>query len=174
MSKITEFWDVYDITRCKSGKLCQRDNEVLVGGEYHLAALVWLFNRQGQALLQKRASTKKLYPGYWSITGGAALAGESSRACASREVFEELGIKIAENELHKVLELCFPVRHVMFDVFYYVIDDEKIDCSLQSDEVDEIMWADEKVIHELLVGHQFYDVGTMCAYNKILTLLKLS
>lgn len=169
---MSEFWDVYDITRCKNGKLCRRDYDVLGYGEYHLAALVWIIDRHGRALLQRRALGKKSYPGYWSITGGSVLAGESSRMCACREVFEELGIIIAENELHKVMEFSFSENHVLFDVFYIVVDDEKINCKLQCDEVDEIMWADEKVIRELLIGHKFYDIGIMVAYHNIMQCLK--
>lgn len=42
---------------------------------------------------------KVSFPGYWSIFAGAMDQGESSKECASRELFEETQISIDPNDL---------------------------------------------------------------------------
>jgi 8-oxo-dGTP pyrophosphatase MutT (NUDIX family) len=63
----------------------------------HRAAYVLVFNDVNELYIQKRSSTKDVYPGYWDIAaGGVVLAGESYLAAAHRELFEELGISGVE------------------------------------------------------------------------------
>ena len=60
----------------------------------HRATYIFVFNREGQVLVQRRTTTKDLYPGYYDLAaGGVVAAGESYEACARREAFEELGIR---------------------------------------------------------------------------------
>ena len=51
-------------------------------------------NDKGQVLLQKRSDT-----GEWCVPGGALEPGETYKEAASREVFEEVGIKVDEDDL---------------------------------------------------------------------------
>ncbi len=60
----------------------------------HRATYIFVFDRQGRLLVQRRTATKDLYPGYYDLAaGGVVAAGESYETCAEREVFEELGIR---------------------------------------------------------------------------------
>ena len=69
-------------------------------GLWHRAIYGFIFNQQGEVLLQKRSQTKKLWPGLWDITaGGHVLEGEFGEQALIREVKEELGIEIKENEI---------------------------------------------------------------------------
>lgn len=52
----------------------------------------WLFNNAGQVLLGKRLS--KHGTGTWAPPGGHLEFGEEPTTCASRELFEETGLKI--------------------------------------------------------------------------------
>ncbi len=61
-------------------------------GEYHLGAIIAVGNDQGEILCTLRSPEKKFCPGIWENTGGGALAGETSRAAAQRELQEETGI----------------------------------------------------------------------------------
>ena len=90
-----ELWDIYDIDRQKTGKLCQRvDGKALADQDYHLVVHICLFNPQGQLLIQRRQLDKAGYPGLWDVTAaGSALAGETSAQAAARELFEEMGIR---------------------------------------------------------------------------------
>ena len=63
-------------------------------GLIHRATYILVFNSKGELFIQKRTTTKDIYPGYYDIAaGGVVLAGESYEESAQRELFEELGIK---------------------------------------------------------------------------------
>jgi len=60
----------------------------------HRAVHVLLFDDRQQLLLQKRAVTKDIQPGKWDTSVGGHLdPGESYRAAAVREMFEELNVQ---------------------------------------------------------------------------------
>ena len=94
-----EIWDVLDENGALTGKTALRGKGVLKSGEYHLVVHIWIVSSTGMFLIQRRADDKKLMPGEWAATGGAAISGEDSFAAAKRELFEELGIKSDEKSL---------------------------------------------------------------------------
>lgn len=67
-------------------------------GEYHINVFVWIFNSAGELLLTKRSPEKESYPNLWETTGGAVLAGETSRQAIVRELREETGLCAAPEE----------------------------------------------------------------------------
>ena len=69
-------------------------------GLLHRAVHVFVFNPQGDLYLQRRASAKDLWPGYWnSSCAGHVAAGESYAQAAKRELREELGIEQTPDEV---------------------------------------------------------------------------
>lgn len=57
---------------------------------------IGIFNQKGEMLIQQRQSTKKDWADMWDVTvGGSAIAGETSRMAAEREVAEEIGIQLS-------------------------------------------------------------------------------
>ena len=61
----------------------------------YTSAGIILVNRRGQILLELRANDPAImYPGYWGITGGGGLPGETPGATALREVEEETGWRV--------------------------------------------------------------------------------
>ena len=58
---------------------------------------LWIFNEQGQVLLGKRLS--KHGNSTWAPPGGHLEFGETAQQCASRELFEETGLKIPLNKI---------------------------------------------------------------------------
>ena len=81
--QMAELWDLYDITRKKTGAAVER-GQTIPDGSYHLVVSVWIRNRHGEFLLSQRHPDKP-YPLYWECTGGSVLAGESSLEGAVRE-----------------------------------------------------------------------------------------
>ena len=72
-------------------------------GLYHATTHVWFYTKNQQILLQKRASTKKVFPNLWDVSvAGHIAAGEDIKNAAIREVGEEIGLKISKNELIKI------------------------------------------------------------------------
>ena len=75
--------------------------EVRRDGLRHRVTYILVFNAQGQLLLQKRTTTKDLYPGYYdAAAGGVLLNGESYEQSAARELYEELGIQAVNMAAH--------------------------------------------------------------------------
>jgi 8-oxo-dGTP pyrophosphatase MutT (NUDIX family) len=67
--------------------------------EVVVAALV----REGRVLLVHRSPNRRAYPGLWDLPGGHIENGESELAALTREMHEELGVRIAEDS---VIHLC--------------------------------------------------------------------
>ena len=86
-----ELWDIYDRQRRTTGRFHVRGTP-MGRGEYHLTAFVWVFNRQRELLLTRRAPEKEHYANCWAATGGAALVGETSLQTVRRELREETGL----------------------------------------------------------------------------------
>ncbi len=91
-----EYNDVYDKDRRLTGRVHARGTR-WKSGEYGLVVCVWVYDGKGKLLLTRRAK-EKTYPGTWENSGGAALAGETSRQAIVRELFEETGIQADERE----------------------------------------------------------------------------
>ena len=91
-----EWNDIYDKDRQLTGRVHRRGT-YWRHGEYGLVVCVWVYDGNGKLLLTRRAPGKS-YAGTWENSGGAAKAGESSRQAIVRELYEETGIRAAEEE----------------------------------------------------------------------------
>ncbi len=89
--QMPELNDVYDENRCLTGRIHRRGTP-WKAGEYGLVVCVWVHDGRGNLLLTRRAPQKS-FPGTWENSGGAAMAGETSRQAIQRELFEETGIR---------------------------------------------------------------------------------
>jgi len=68
-------------------------------GLTHRASYIFVFNSRDELFIQKRTSSKDIYPGYWDVAaGGVMLAGETDNDSARRELAEELGITVPNIE----------------------------------------------------------------------------
>ncbi|MCL2574248.1 MAG: NUDIX domain-containing protein [Defluviitaleaceae bacterium] len=89
-----EIWDIYNNDRLQTGKTHVR-GEKIADGDNILIVMVLIFDSKGRMLLQQRPSNMTWGPDKWTMTaGGAVKAGEASSQAASRELYEEMGIKI--------------------------------------------------------------------------------
>lgn len=88
-----EIRDIYTEQGQMTGRTFVK-GEPLGPGEYFLHTIILIMGRGGQYLLQQRALTARHYPGKWDVTGGGVIHGETSRAAAVREAYEELGLEI--------------------------------------------------------------------------------
>jgi len=92
-----ERWDLYDSERRPLFRTHER-GEKKNPEEYHTAVEVWTVNSKNDILVTLRDPQKEEYPDKWENTGGSALAGETSRQAAVRELMEETGISAAEDD----------------------------------------------------------------------------
>jgi 16S rRNA (adenine1518-N6/adenine1519-N6)-dimethyltransferase len=92
-----EVFDVVDEEDRVTGQATRR--EVHEKGLLHRAVHVFVVNRHGELLLQKRSRFKDQHPGVWdSSVAGHLDAGEDYAAAAMRELEEEMGITGTEPE----------------------------------------------------------------------------
>lgn len=87
-------------------------SEAHKNGWFHATVHIWLFTSDEKILLQKRALTKKVFPGLWDISvAGHIGAGEDVITSAKREVFEEIGLELQERDLIKIGTRIHQVSH---------------------------------------------------------------
>ena len=148
-----EFWDLYDIDRKAIGELHPRGVR-MPEGRYHLVVHVVIFNTQGEMLIQQRQPFKEGWPNMWDVTvGGSAIAGDTSRTAAQREVLEEIGLRIdLTNELPK---LTLPFDCGFDDIYTLVQDVDLSALTLQESEVQAVRWAGEAEILDMLADGRF-------------------
>ena len=154
-----EFNDIYDENRNLTGKVHKRGT-TWHPGEYGLVVCVWVYDGRGRILLTRRAKGKS-FAGTWENSGGAAQAGETSRQAIARELFEETGIKAAEEEFE--LMDSDRDRNTFYD-FYCLKRQVPIkDIVLLPGETDAVQWASYSKIHWMIrtgkicriIAHQF-------------------
>ena len=63
-------------------------------GLWHIHVGVWIMNKNGELLFQKRSKQKKINSGKWTRTGGHVDSGETPLQAIQRETNEEIGVKI--------------------------------------------------------------------------------
>lgn len=129
-----ELWDIYDEHRRLLGRTKSR-TQPLVGGEYHLVAFAVILNSRDELLLTLRAPQKHSYPNLWGNTGGAVLAGETTRQAIVREVFEEIGIRAEEADFVLLDTDYRSSSHSLTDVFFLRSDTPRTALRLQAEEV---------------------------------------
>ena len=154
-----EFNDIYDENRCLTGRLHRRGDRWRKG-EYGLVVCVWVYDGHGHLLLTRRAPEKS-FPGTWENSGGAAKAGETSRQAIARELFEETGIRAAEEEF----ELLDSVRDNISFYDHYCLKRETPaqEIVLQPGETVDAQWFTFEEVHNLInkrkmcrvIAHQF-------------------
>ncbi len=127
-----ELWDAYDAERRKTGGTLAR-GERIPEGSYHLVVEACVMNTAGELLIQRRADDKALFPGLWSITGGSALAGETSEMAVARENEEEMGFSPDFTRAKMLFQTTRPTYHR--DIWLFVQDVAPRDIRLQKEEV---------------------------------------
>ena len=161
-------------------------SEAHKNGWFHATVHIWLFTSDEKILLQKRAMTKKVFPGLWDISvAGHVGAGEEILTSAKREVFEEIGLQLEEKDLIKIGTRIHQVSHqngIQDNEHHHVfIAELKVPLSkltIQKEEVDDIKLFDlstltnTKNLENILLPrfHDYY----VSVYDKIIKNIKNS
>lgn len=141
-----EYNDIYDKHRNLTGKLHLRGTPWGIG-EYGLVVCVWVYDGKGKLLLTRRAKEKS-FAGTWENSGGAAKAGETSRQAIARELFEETGIRAAEEDFE--LLSTGKDRHTHYDFYCLKREVPLTEIKLLPGETDGVQWADFETVHSLI------------------------
>lgn len=148
-----EQFDILDSARRRLGKLGER-GVPLKPGEYRQVVSVWLFNSQGQFLVQQRQATKHSWPNYWDTSAsGAVIAGETSQEAAMRELREELGLQLDLTNTPVRLSVAF--EEGWDDIYVIKLDVAIADLTLQKNEVSAAKWIDATELVTMLENGTF-------------------
>lgn len=142
-----ELLDVYDSLGNKTGRVVERGNkdEIFNDNEHVAVTNIYIENDKGEFLIQK---TSKKKGGHYSSTGGHINHGEDAFSTIVREVKEELGVDISNDNIISLGHICvdFPVRFI----FYLKKNIDLNDIVLQKDEVESISYMSVDEIKDIL------------------------
>ena len=150
-----EFIDILTTEGLPTGNTALK-SEAHKNGWFHATAHIWLFTTDKKILLQKRALTKKVFPGIWDISvAGHIGAGEEILEGAKREIFEEIGLELKEEDLIKIGTRIHQVSHANgiqdnehHHVFIAELKTSVKQLTLQKEEVADIKLWDLKVLKD--------------------------
>lgn len=75
-------------------------SEVHQNGWFHASVHIWFFTDHGELLFQKRSINKRAFPDLWDVSvAGHISTGESKLTSAIREIGEEIGLCVTNDEL---------------------------------------------------------------------------
>lgn len=154
-----ELNDIYDENRNLTGRVHWRGTP-WNPGEYGVVVCVWVYDGRGRLLLTRRARGKS-FAGTWENSGGAVKAGETSRQAIARELFEETGIRAAEEEF-EFLDTDRD-RNIFYDHYCLHRQVARKEIVLLPGETDDVMWASFGKVHWMIrtgkicrvIGRQF-------------------
>ncbi len=147
-----ELWDIYDKDKKPTGRTMKRNDWCLKEGEYHLSVLGVIQRPDGKYLITKRAADKAWAPGWWEVSGGAVIAGETSEEAVKREILEETGLDVTNAEggflfsYHR--ENPGEGDNYFVDVYKYHMDFTEEDIKLQTEETNAFQIADAAQLSE--------------------------
>lgn len=150
-----ELWDIYDKDKKPTGRTMKRNDWCLKDGEYHLTVLGVVCRPDGRYLITKRVMTKAWAPGWWEVSGGAVMAGETSEEAVKREVLEETGLDVTKAEGGYVFsykrENPGEGDNYFVDIYRFVMNFDESEVKPQVEETDEFMLATVDEIKEFAV-----------------------
>lgn len=148
-----ELWDIYDEHKQRTGRTMKRNDWCLKEGEYHLTVLGVIGRPDGRFLITKRVMTKAWAPGWWEVSGGAAISGEDSKKAVLREIREETGLDVSEWDGGYLFtykrENPGQGDNYFVDVYRFISDFHEKDVCLQEAETDGFRLATLEEIKEL-------------------------
>lgn len=114
----------------------------------------------GRVLLALRSSRKQANPGVWDLPGGVVEAGESEFAALSRELSEELGVRIGPSAASHLARVVAQPADAPVQISAWLIETwHGTPVNVAQDEHDDVAWFDvdqmpplaHEAVHEALV-----------------------
>ncbi len=146
-----ELLDIYDDSGNLTGKKIVRgDKTTILDNHEHIAlAVIFIENSEGKFLMQKTSLERG---GKYSSTGGHVDSGETPLDAIKREVLEEIGIDISNDDIQESGFLLYdkPLRYM-----FYLKKDISIDeITLQTSEVESVKYMTKEEIKKLIENNE--------------------
>ena len=160
-----ELVDIYDAERNRTGEARPREGLFLHEGEYMLYVLALVENARGEFLITQRALDKSWGAGWWEVSGGGVLSGETSQTAVVREVGEEAGLDVSAEPLVPVysytnVDLKRGDNYIV-DIYHFHLDVDASDVTLQDSEAIDFKFATWDEISTLA------ESGTFLHYERL-------
>ena len=160
-----ELIDIYDADRRRTGLTIPREGAFLKEGQFMLYVLAIVQNTEGKYLITQRSMDKHWAAGWWEVTGGGVLSGETSAQAVLREVREEVGLDVSD----QTLEPGYAYTNVdlergdnyIVDIYHFHLDVSKDDVVLQDSEAIDCMFASWEEIQ------RFADEGVFLHFSRL-------
>ena len=152
-----ELLDIYDDFGRTTGKVIVRgDKSVKLNKNEHIAvSVIFIENSNGEFLMQK---TSKEKGGLYSSTGGHVNYGETPLETIKREVEEEIGINIYNDD---IVELGYKIGGIPLRYMFYLKKDIDInDVKVQKEEVDFVKYMTVEDIYNLMENKEMAEAHT--------------
>ena len=163
-----ELLDVYDDNGVKTGKVVPRGSgdEMFEPHEHIAVSIIFIENSKGEFLIQRTAKNKG---DVYSSTGGHIDSGETPYSTIIREVKEELGLDISNDN---VIDLGFrlfdfPLRYL----FYLKKDIKEEELNVQKSEVKYAKFMSVNEINNIINKKQM-NSGHATLFKEIISLKK--
>lgn len=127
-----EIWDLYD-SKANKVNLDHQRGTPIPQGLYHKVVEIFVITTTNEVLLTQR-SPEKTWPLKWEVSAGSILKGETSIMGAQRELFEETGIHVNQNQLIPIYSYVHDTIPSIFDGYLVILDKDTITIKLQAGE----------------------------------------
>lgn len=144
-----EKFDVYDKER-NSLNYTKERGQTLFENEYNMGVEIWIFNEN--KLLMTQRSINKSHPLEWEVPGGCSIAGESSIDTLKRETYEEISVKLNDNEFKYINTEIYKKQFVDVYISFKKININNI--IIQQEEVSNIKWVSYQEFHKMVEAKQ--------------------
>ena len=146
-----EYWDIYDKNKKLTGRTMKRNDFTMQDGDYHLTVLGVICRPDGKFLITQRALDKHWGAGWWEVSGGGVMAGETSEQAVYREILEETGLDVSHAEGGYVFSYHRESKgdNYFVDIYKFILDFDEQDVTPQLAEMQGFMLADKNQIAEL-------------------------
>jgi len=151
-----EYLDVLDDRGNFTGVFKPR-TEVHKYGYWHRVVHVWIINRKGDVVIQKRSNDKETWPGLWDISSAGHVSHpDNSLESAMREMEEELGLKLEKDQLQLAFQTKIEsllkggtyINKEHIDVYLVQMDVDLSTLVLQQSEVSAVKYIPHKELFE--------------------------
>lgn len=151
-----EYLEIVDEENNLTGETEERD-VVHAKGLWHREIAVWIMNEKGEILLQKRSPNKKQGANNWSTScAGHIDIGEEPIKAAIREIREELGISVKEDDLKHLFTaknkrvLTNSYNNIFCYLYFLKVNTPIEDFTIDTEEVSEIKYIPFEEFEQLV------------------------
>ncbi len=134
-----------------------RRGDKLKANEFFTFVHVWLI-KGDKILIQRRSEDRLWAPGKWATHTGVVSSGEEVSVCAVREVYEEMGIKLNEQDVKCQFKLVpnNNFKGIGF-IFFARLTDQEI--KIDNDEVCDYKYVSVSELQTLISEKEFVNYG---------------